>query len=174
MAARPASTEKGIVHLVKCAVIQLTLPIYSITLSMCYLLLGEVDGVRIFLSSASSNVFVYDSIALAWTRFTGFEPVRGRGNPYQNGTFLDGSLYFTTFEPFSVVGFDLQNGAWDIAAAPALPMELSFVRLVGGGDRLYLVGRVGRDGILRSLRLWELVVVKLDGNTRSWEELGLL
>ncbi|WOL03936.1 hypothetical protein Cni_G12656 [Canna indica] len=132
-------------------------------------------GYKIFLPSASSSdVFVYDSTALAWTRFTGFEPVLGRGNPYQNGAFLDGSLYFTTSEPFSVVGFDLQNGAWDAAAAPALPAELAFVRLVGGGDRLYLVGGVGRDGISRSLRLWELVGGKPGGNARYWEELGRL
>ncbi|WOL03148.1 hypothetical protein Cni_G11868 [Canna indica] len=48
MAARPASAEKGTVHLVKCAVIELTLPIYSITLSTRSMLLGEVDGVRVF------------------------------------------------------------------------------------------------------------------------------
>ncbi|WOL05432.1 F-box/kelch-repeat protein [Canna indica] len=53
-------------------------------------------------------------------------------------------------------------------------MELAFVRLVGGGDRLYLVGGVGRDGISRSLRLWELVEGKLDGNTRYWDELRRL
>ncbi|XP_042473373.1 uncharacterized protein LOC122055805 isoform X4 [Zingiber officinale] len=43
-----AAAEEATVHLMKCAVVELSLPIYSITVSMGFMLLGEVDGVRIF------------------------------------------------------------------------------------------------------------------------------
>lgn len=60
-------------------------------------------------------------------------------------------------------------------ASPGLPPELAFVRLVGdGGNRLYLVGGVGRDGISRSLRVWELVDNNREGKARAWEEVGRL
>lgn len=47
-AAKMAAGEEATVHLMKCAVVELSLPIYSITLSMGFMLLGEVDGVRVF------------------------------------------------------------------------------------------------------------------------------
>ncbi|XP_074583677.1 uncharacterized protein LOC141839755 isoform X2 [Curcuma longa] len=47
-AAKLAAGEEDTVHLMKCAVVELTLPIYSITLSMGFLLLGEVDVIRVF------------------------------------------------------------------------------------------------------------------------------
>ncbi|XP_042468256.1 uncharacterized protein LOC122051282 isoform X2 [Zingiber officinale] len=43
-----AAAEEATVHLMKCAVVELSLPIYSITVSMGFMLLGEVDGVRVF------------------------------------------------------------------------------------------------------------------------------
>ncbi|XP_074557363.1 uncharacterized protein LOC141813319 isoform X3 [Curcuma longa] len=43
-----AAGEEATVHLMKCAVVELSLPIYSITISMGFMLLGEVDGVRVF------------------------------------------------------------------------------------------------------------------------------
>ncbi|XP_038976795.1 F-box/kelch-repeat protein At5g43190-like [Phoenix dactylifera] len=133
-------------------------------------------GYKIFLPSSSSNsVFVYDSASFAWTRFPGFDLILDRGNSHQEGVFFDGALYFTTHEPFSVVGFDLQSGKWEPMASPSLPTELAFVRLVGdGGNRLYLVGGVGRDGISRSLRVWELVGKDGKGKARAWEEVGRL
>ncbi|XP_064975904.1 uncharacterized protein LOC135618686 [Musa acuminata AAA Group] len=47
-AARLDAGAEATIHLVKCAVVELTLPIYSITLSMGFMLIGEVDGVRVF------------------------------------------------------------------------------------------------------------------------------
>ncbi|XP_074557361.1 uncharacterized protein LOC141813319 isoform X2 [Curcuma longa] len=47
-AAKMAAGEEATVHLMKCAVVELSLPIYSITISMGFMLLGEVDGVRVF------------------------------------------------------------------------------------------------------------------------------
>ncbi|XP_042468257.1 uncharacterized protein LOC122051282 isoform X3 [Zingiber officinale] len=47
-AAKMAAAEEATVHLMKCAVVELSLPIYSITVSMGFMLLGEVDGVRVF------------------------------------------------------------------------------------------------------------------------------
>ncbi|XP_042379792.1 uncharacterized protein LOC121972181 [Zingiber officinale] len=46
--AKLAAGEEETVHLMKCAVVELTLPIYSIKLSMGFMLLGEVDGIRVF------------------------------------------------------------------------------------------------------------------------------
>ena len=38
-----------------------------------------------------------------------------------------------------------------------LPGELTFVKLVSNGDgKLYLVGGIGRNGISKSMKLWEL------------------
>ncbi|XP_042444649.1 F-box/kelch-repeat protein At5g43190-like [Zingiber officinale] len=152
----------------------LPLPVYSASSPSAVTLVSfpspsnSKRGYKIFLPSDSADaVFLYDSASLAWTRFSGFESVLRRGNPRQAGAFFEASLYFTTPEPFSVVGFDLRSGSWDIDAAPALPEDMAFVRLVGGGGRLYLVGGVGRDGISRSLKIWELV-------GRAWEELGRL
>lgn len=47
-AARLDAGAEATIHLVKCAVVELTLPIYSITLSLGFMLIGEVDGVRVF------------------------------------------------------------------------------------------------------------------------------
>lgn len=71
-------------------------------------------------------------------------------------------MYFTTTEPFSIVGFDLETGKWERETIE-LPEELTFVRLMSnGGEKLYLVGGIGQNGISRSLKLWEL--------SRNWVE----
>lgn len=129
-------------------------------------------GYRIFVPCSNTNwVFVYSSANQSWSRFSGLESVMGHSNSRQNGILFHGSLLFSTPEPFSIVGFDPVTGVWDPRAGPELPAELAFVRLVNGrigkGERLYLVGGVGRDGISRSLQIWELV----SGN---WEEVGRL
>ncbi|KAG9440413.1 hypothetical protein H6P81_020578 [Aristolochia fimbriata] len=109
-------------------------------------------------SNLSSSVFVYDSGEDGWRKFEGYGSFL-RHNSHQEGVFSNGRLYFSMREPFSVVGFDPRNGRWERQAAE-LPPDLTFVRLVSGGEertgRLYLVGGVGRDGISRSLNVWEL------------------
>ncbi|XVE95030.1 hypothetical protein REPUB_Repub02eG0060900 [Reevesia pubescens] len=73
------------------------------------------------------------------------------------------------FVTVSVVCFDLENGKWE-SLHTEMPRELTFVRLVSNTDegKLYLVGGIGRNGISRSLRLWEL------GNGGNWEEMDRL
>uniref|UniRef100_A0A5B7BLR9 Putative Galactose oxidase/kelch repeat superfamily protein n=1 Tax=Davidia involucrata TaxID=16924 RepID=A0A5B7BLR9_DAVIN len=47
-----------------------------------------------------------------------------------------------------------------------LPAELTFVRLLSNGDgKLYLIGGIGRNGISRSMKLWEL-----SGGEENWIE----
>ncbi|KAG6784452.1 hypothetical protein POTOM_010146 [Populus tomentosa] len=123
-------------------------------------------GYKIFVlcSKFSSNsVFVYDSRVHSWQKFDRFEPILG-DNYRQEGVFFNGSLYFTTSEPFSIVCFDLESGRWE-RLDNELPGDLTFVRLVSDGEnKLYLIGGVGRNGISRSVKLWEL------GAGRNWIE----
>ncbi|XVF16546.1 hypothetical protein REPUB_Repub10bG0041300 [Reevesia pubescens] len=60
----------------------------------------------------------------------------------------------------------MENGSLNIE----MLRELTFGRLVSDTDeeKLYLVGGIGRNGISRSLRLWEL------SNEGNWEELERL
>ncbi|KAG0488954.1 hypothetical protein HPP92_007545 [Vanilla planifolia] len=130
-------------------------------------------GYKIFLSSSVSNsFFLYDSDSWSWTSFPLFAPLLSLTNSHQDPVFFNRFLYFTTPEPFSVVGFDLIAKRWETEVAPQLPPELAFIRLVsgGGGERLFLIAGIGRDGISRSLKVWELV----DGEQRRWEEVGRL
>ncbi|XVF36421.1 hypothetical protein REPUB_Repub19eG0057100 [Reevesia pubescens] len=134
-------------------------------------LVSTPDGYKIFMlcSNFSSNyAFVYDSKVHSWRRFDGFQPLQ-IDNFHQEGAAFNGSLYFTTPEPFSVVCFDMENGKWE-SLNIEMPRELTFVRLVSDTDegKLYLVGGIGRNGISRSLRLWEL------SNEGNWEELERL
>ncbi|KAG6749012.1 hypothetical protein NC652_032229 [Populus alba x Populus x berolinensis] len=128
-------------------------------------------GYKIFVlcskSFSSNSVFVYDSKVHSWQKFDGFEPILG-DNYRQEGVFFNGSLYFTTSEPFSIVCFDLESGRWG-RLDNELPGDLTFVRLVSDGEKkLYLIGGVGRNGISRSMKLWEL-----DGE-RNWIEVESL
>ncbi|KAH0466437.1 hypothetical protein IEQ34_003675 [Dendrobium chrysotoxum] len=130
-------------------------------------------GYKIYLpSSSSASFFLYDSDSSSWTGFPLFEPLLALTNSHQDPVLFKEFLYFITPEPFCVVGFNLNEGRWETEVAPELPPELAFVRLVSsdGGKRLFLVGGVGRDGISRSLKVWEMV----EGEQRRWEEIGRL
>ncbi|XP_020580169.1 F-box/kelch-repeat protein At5g43190 [Phalaenopsis equestris] len=130
-------------------------------------------GYKIYLpSSSSASFFLYNSDCSSWTRFPLLEPLLALTNTHQDPVFFNDFLYFTTPEPFSVVGFDLNAGKWGTEVAPDLPPELAFVRLVSSdeGKRLFLVGGVGRDGISRSLKVWEMVGTE----HCRWEEVGRL
>ncbi|XP_022719150.1 F-box/kelch-repeat protein At5g43190-like [Durio zibethinus] len=134
-------------------------------------LVSTPDGYKIlmFCSKFSSNyAFVYDSKVHSWRRYDSFQPLL-IDNCHQEGAYFKGSLYFTTPEPFSIACFDLENGKWEILNTE-MPGELTFVRLVSDTDegKLYLVGGIGRNGISRSMRLWEL------GNGGNWEEMERL
>ncbi|XP_058081452.1 F-box/kelch-repeat protein At5g43190-like [Magnolia sinica] len=102
--------------------------------------------------------FVYDSRTEKWTRSESFDPILSQ-NSHQDAVFFNGSLHFTTREPFSIVGFELDTGRW-WKSTVELPQELVFVRLVSDSNanngNLYLVGGTGRDGISENLKVWEL------------------
>ncbi|XP_059461449.1 F-box/kelch-repeat protein At5g43190 [Corylus avellana] len=103
---------------------------------------------------SSTSAFVYDSNALLWRKYDGLDPIL-IDNHQQEGACYNGCLYFTTPEPFSIVCFDLESGRWE-RSDTELPGELTFVRLVTGEGKLYMIGGVGADGISRSLKLWQL------------------
>lgn len=119
-------------------------------------------GYKIFTLLADSAL-VFDSRHHSWRRFTNFEPILG-DNHRQEAACYNGRLYFVTPEPFSIVSFDLENGAWEKTDI-VMPEDLTFVRLVSNGDRkLYMIGGIGRNGISRSLDLWEF------SEQGNWEE----
>ncbi|KAK9129683.1 hypothetical protein Sjap_010170 [Stephania japonica] len=117
-------------------------------------------------STSNSSVFLYDSAAPSWRQFPGFEPIL-RQTSHQGGVFYKGYVNFTTPEPYSIVGFNLESGSWETLVED-FPSELTFVRLVSNGDQdLYLIGGVGRHGISRGLKVWERV-------GGGWVEVGRL
>ncbi|KAL6013065.1 hypothetical protein ACLOJK_003555 [Asimina triloba] len=138
---------------------------------------SSVHGYKLLLlcsSSQSANrVLVYDSATEKWARFDGYDPIPTQ-NSHQEAVFFDGSLHFATREPFLIVGFDVRSGRWRESAAE-LPQSLVFVRLVSSGNRkdgnLYLVGGIGRDGISKRLKVWELTG---GGGSGEWEEVAPL
>ncbi|KAK6939722.1 F-box domain [Dillenia turbinata] len=120
-------------------------------------LISTPRGYKIFAlcSGFSSNsAFVYDSKTQCWGEFNVFQPILSN-NHNQEGVHNNGFLYFTTPEPFSIVGFDLSNGNWKQLEL-IFPSDLTFVRLVSGEDKIYVIGGIGRNGISRSMKLWEL------------------
>ncbi|XP_058069853.1 F-box/kelch-repeat protein At5g43190-like [Magnolia sinica] len=124
-------------------------------------------GFNIFIL-CSNSAFVYDSEADRWTRFNGFNPILSESSHHE-GVAHSGSLYFTTQDPFSIVGFELATGRWDQLSAH-LPPGLTFIRLASSSDRrLFLVGGVGQDGISRNLKVWEL-----GGGGMHWDEIATL
>ncbi|KAK7310811.1 hypothetical protein RJT34_08554 [Clitoria ternatea] len=144
-------------------------PTRSLSLSLVTFVTTPFGYNIVFLcsESASKRVFLYDSNALSWQRFDGFDGVLS-DSYHQKGTLFDGGLYFTTPEPFSLVRFDLGSGKWERLVG-GLPEELIFVRLVSDGDgKLYLLGGVGNNGISRSIKLWEM------GGERDWVEVQSL
>ncbi|XP_023538094.1 F-box/kelch-repeat protein At5g43190 [Cucurbita pepo subsp. pepo] len=124
-------------------------------------------GYKIFtLFSGSSPVsaLVFDSRDHSWRRFDNFAPIHG-DNHRQEAACYNARLYFVTPEPFSIVTFDLENGEWEETDI-VMPEDLTFVRLVSDGDRkLYMIGGIGRNGISRSLKLWEF------SEQRNWVEI---
>ncbi|KAL4566225.1 hypothetical protein LXL04_030337 [Taraxacum kok-saghyz] len=138
-------------------------------------LITNSSGYHLFcLSSGSASshlyAYVYDSRVRRWTRYDGFH--RTLGDSYlQQGVLLNGSLYFVTREPFAVVNFDLHTGNWETSDVD-LPEELTFVRLAAGNGKgegaktLFMFGGIGRNGISRSMKVWEL-----DVNERRWMEM---
>ncbi|KAG8377541.1 hypothetical protein BUALT_Bualt08G0043900 [Buddleja alternifolia] len=128
-------------------------------------LVSTSNNYKLFMmTSSSNNALVYDSTVHTWQCFEGFEPILN-----QKGVVYDGWLFFTTAEPFRVVGFHLESGKWERSKI-GLPSGLTFVRLVSDGTRkLYLIGGVGVSGISRSMRLWEL---KEDGE--DWVEVEIV
>ncbi|KAF8410223.1 hypothetical protein HHK36_002746 [Tetracentron sinense] len=121
-------------------------------------LISTSHGFKIFMlssGSSSNSAIVYDSKVHSWSQFPGFDPILC-DNSHQEGVSCNGYLYFTTAEPFSIVGFELETGKWERMMAE-LPGELTFIRLVNGGKgKLYMIGGIGMNGISRRMRLWEL------------------
>ncbi|KAL6216695.1 hypothetical protein ACLB2K_009914 [Fragaria x ananassa] len=117
-------------------------------------------GYNIFMlssgSSTKTRTFVYDSKIQSWQNFSALDTILS-DNHHQQGVHFKGSLYFSTPEPFSVVKFDLESGKWGRDNIE-LPGELVFVRLVSdeGKGKMYLIGGIGRNGISRSMKIWEL------------------
>ncbi|KAL8154051.1 hypothetical protein V2J09_011811 [Rumex salicifolius] len=151
------------------------------SLNFCFELLSLIphqNGFKIFAipSGLSSNsVFLYSSKTESWNSFS-FQNHITSYHKNQEGICFDGFLYFTTSHPFSVVKFDLESGKLGRVEAN-LPDELVFMRLVhvsddGGGEnkgKVYMVGGVGRDGISRSLKLWEM-----EDGEGNWVEMETL
>ncbi|KAK9943594.1 hypothetical protein M0R45_009198 [Rubus argutus] len=101
------------------------------------------------------NIFMLSfgySFVQSWRNFSGLETILS-DNHHQEGVHFNGSLYFSTPEPFSIVCFDLKNYKWERPNIE-LPVELNFVRLVcdEGQGKMYLIG-----GISRSMKIWEHV-----------------
>lgn len=133
-------------------------PTYPLTFEFLSLV-STPFGYNIFMlcsgSSSSNSYFVYDSKVQSWRRFEGLNPILS-DNYHQEGVYFDGSLYFTTSEPFSVVCFNLGSGKWEVTKCE-LPDELTFIRLVSNGKgKVYLIGGIGRNGISRGIKLWKL------------------
>ncbi|KAE8725759.1 hypothetical protein F3Y22_tig00008146pilonHSYRG00156 [Hibiscus syriacus] len=134
-------------------------------------LVSTPKGYKIFMLCSkflTNYAFVYDSKDHSWRRHDGFQPLL-IDNLHQEGAFYKGSLCFSTPEPFSIVCFNLETGKWGNLYTE-MPRGLTFVRLVSDAvkGKLYLVGGVGRNGISRSVELWEL------GEGGNWEELERL
>ncbi|KAF2324261.1 hypothetical protein GH714_011374 [Hevea brasiliensis] len=123
-------------------------------------------GYKIFVlcsKFSSISAFIYDSRFNSWQKFDNLEPILS-DNCHQEGVFFNGSLYFTTPEPFSIVCLDMESGKWK-RFSNELPEELTFVRLVSDGKgNLYLIGGIGRNGISKMMKLWEL------GDGGNWME----
>ncbi|KAM1088839.1 hypothetical protein ACFX13_016964 [Malus domestica] len=136
-------------------------------------LISTPAGYNLFMASSrssSKSTFVYHSKARSWQKFDFTETILS-DNCHQKGVYFKGCLYFVTPEPFSIVCFEFESGKWE-RPIPELPTELVFARLVSGGGekKLYLIGGVGRNGIARSLQVWELEF----GGGMKWVEVESL
>ncbi|XP_047340585.1 F-box/kelch-repeat protein At5g43190 [Impatiens glandulifera] len=126
-------------------------PFYLLTLVL------SPNGFKIFtLESSSGRAFVYHSENQAWHQFDRIDGFL-IDHSQQEGAYFNGSLYFPSQEPFSVIRFNLENGNWDRPRFD-LPGDLVFGRLLSNGDeKLYLIGGIGLNGISRMMKVWELV-----------------
>lgn len=135
-------------------------------------LLSTPSGFKIYTvssESSSSSVFLYDSVqSQTWSKFSSFDSSLP-DNCHQEGIHFNNSLYFITPEPFRVIGFHLETGNWETPTTqlPPSDMEFTFIRLASNtkGDQMYMIGGMGRNGISRSLGLWEM------GDSGNWVEL---
>uniref|UniRef100_A0A7N0UUR0 F-box domain-containing protein n=1 Tax=Kalanchoe fedtschenkoi TaxID=63787 RepID=A0A7N0UUR0_KALFE len=117
--------------------------------------------------SSSSTVFLYNSVASQdWSRFTSFGTSLPE-NCHQEGVQYNNHLCFVTPEPFRIIKFNLECGKWVRPTAQLPAEDMTFVRLASDHKRgkLYMVGGMGRNGISRSLGLWEM------GDDGNWVEL---
>ncbi|GAB2269635.1 hypothetical protein Dimus_004560 [Dionaea muscipula] len=128
-------------------------------------------GFKIFIASSGSDcAFLYESWSKSWRQFRGFGRILIDGY-HQPGVCRNDCLYFTASDPFSVVCFDMEGGEWS-SPVGELPRELTFVRLVSDGEgRLCMIGGIGRNGISRCLKLWELATGTSEEN---WVEMETL
>ncbi|KAF2324270.1 hypothetical protein GH714_011485 [Hevea brasiliensis] len=67
---------------------------------------------KTFLNLRSTS-FIYDSRFNSWQKFDNLEPILS-DNCHQEGVFFNGSLYFTTPEPFSIVCLDMERKVEEI------------------------------------------------------------
>ncbi|XAR48422.1 hypothetical protein NMG60_11031244 [Bertholletia excelsa] len=121
-------------------------------------------GFTLFALCSSNTPFVYDSRSQTWSKFEPFNSII-TDNYYQQGVFFKGCVYFTTSEPISSLGFNLETGT--VIGDLPVPENLAFARLVSEGEeRMYLVGGIGENGIARKIKVWEF------GRERRWVEVG--
>lgn len=133
-------------------------PYNSFEHNLCAIAMVAVEeprGYKILLAGSSPDrrTEAYDSITDSWKR-TGDLPLRT--NLRYEATYCDTVIYFTTSEPFMIMGYNLRKESWLRVEAP-MPQSLTCNRLVSCGNQLYLVGGVGANGISRSIWVWELI-----------------
>ncbi|CAN1135677.1 F-box/kelch-repeat protein At5g43190, partial [Linum perenne] len=129
------------------------------------------SGYKIFTlcPGTSRSVFVYDSAIQRWHKSDCNTP-NINANYHREGVVYDGSLYFYTGEPYSIVGYDLEARKWDVLNGQ-MPGggRMVFMRLVSNGEKkMYLIGGIAKYWILSEVKIWEL-----DGE-RNWVEIGSL
>ncbi|XP_076902907.1 F-box/kelch-repeat protein At5g43190-like [Bidens hawaiensis] len=137
-------------------------------------LLTNPTGYKVFCissgHSSNNSAYIYDSRSRDWSKHETIN--RTLGDSYhQQGVLFNGSLYFATREPFLVVSFDMDSGNWKLLDLE-LPDELTFVRLAAAtsGDRLFMFGGIGRNGISKSMKIWELDKSEGEGEMK-WDEI---
>eukprot|EP00252_Welwitschia_mirabilis_P006806 TRINITY_DN17705_c0_g1_i1.p1 TRINITY_DN17705_c0_g1~~TRINITY_DN17705_c0_g1_i1.p1 ORF type:complete len:349 (-),score=34.99 TRINITY_DN17705_c0_g1_i1:547-1593(-) len=125
--------------------------------NLCAVTMTSIKGtpgykILIAVSTPGKTAYVYDSITSQWSTVKDF-PLRA---PLKyDATYCDGMVYFNTSEPLGIIAFNLDTHEWFYILAP-LPPNLTCNRLVSCGNKLYLVGGVGANGISKSFGVWEL------------------
>ncbi|CAN0905692.1 F-box/kelch-repeat protein At5g43190 [Linum grandiflorum] len=130
------------------------------------------SGYKIFTlcPGTSTSVFVYDSADRQWHQSESTTPNIKANYHRREGVICDGSLYFNTGEPYSIVGYDLETRRWDVLAGGIPGRDrMVFTRLVSDGEKkMYLIGGIATYWISSGVKVWEL-----DGE-RNWVEIGSL